>query len=194
MRIGLLFSDKLPFSPVFYTLLSLITAGSGILCAFYNAHATAIVLFCMAASCDVIDGAVARAQNKASNLGAFIDGVTDRFVDFALLFSYFFCNIKTIGLPVEQWICIASFVVILPSFNVAYANHRGAVDDDDETLIWRLMNRAEMFVLMLAILIMSLFNSNTAGYLLLLLVALSSITILQTIFTTIYYAQKRATK
>ena len=39
----------------------------------------------------------------------------------------------------------------MPSFTVAYANHRGAVNDDNETLIWRIMNRGEMFILMMSI-------------------------------------------
>ena len=91
-------------------------------------------------------------------------------------------------LSLEQFICIASFVVIAPSFIVAYANHRGAVEDDDETLIWRLMNRGEMIVVMIGIQIASLVNPSWAGYLLMLLIVLATLTVAQTIIETIYYA------
>ncbi len=94
-------------------------------------------------------------------------------------------------LSIGQWIAVASFVVILPSFNVAYANHRGAVEDDDETLIWRLMNRGEMYVMMMSILVASLYSPTIAGYLLVLLIVLSVITIVQTIVATIYHGKKR---
>ncbi len=188
LRIGEFFSNRLPFSPVIYTITSLCAAAFAVVFSYYHAYTISIILFLIAGGCDVIDGAVARAQNKASNLGAFIDGVTDRFVDFAIIFSYFFFIIQPIWLSIEQWICITSFVVILPSFIVAYANHRGAVDDDNETLIWRLMNRGEMFFFMMAIQISSLFSPAIAGYLLVLLIFLSVTTILQTIIATLYYA------
>lgn len=77
-------------------------------------------------------------------------------------------TIKAFYLSLDQLICITSFVVILPSFIVAYANHRGAVSDDNETLIWRVMNRGEMLFFMIGILIISLFSSYWAGVLLIL--------------------------
>lgn len=188
-KIGYVFDRYLPFSASHYTLFSGITAGFAVFFAYFHHYYGSIVLFLMAASCDIIDGAVARQRNTASPLGAYIDGVMDRFVDFAVLFSFFFFDIKTIGMSIGAWISIASFVAILPSFNVAYANHRHVVNDDHETLIWRIMNRGEMFILMLLILISSMFSPIVAGYLLCLFVVLSLITIIQTITTTIYYAK-----
>ena len=113
----------------------------------------------------------------------------DRFIDFILIFCYFFFDIQTSWFDKSCWICLASFVVILPSFNVAYANHRHAVNSDDEKLIWRLMNRGEMYLVMLLVMIVSLFHSVYAGYILMTLVGLSTITIIQTIMGTIYHAR-----
>lgn len=189
-NIGRTFDKCLPFSPNHYTLFSGIAAVTAIFCAYFHSYFGTIFLFIIAACCDIIDGAVARHRNAASALGAYIDGVMDRFVDFAILFSFFFFNIHTPFMSLALWISIASFVVILPSFNVAYANHRKAVKDDDETLIWRIMNRGEIFVFMLLILISSIFNSLLAGYLLILLVLLCTITIFQTIAATIYHAKR----
>lgn len=190
MNIGLFFAKCLPFSPNHYTVFSGIAAGIAIFCAYFHNYFGAIFLFFIAACCDIIDGAVARHLNTASALGAYIDGVMDRFVDFAILFSFFFFNIQPPFMSLALWISIASFVVILPSFNVAYANHRKAVKDDNETLIWRIMNRGEIFILMLLILITAIFNSIIAGYLLVLLVLLCTVTIFQTITATIYHAKR----
>ena len=79
----------------------------------------------------------------------------------------------------------------MPSFEVAYANHRKAVDDDTETVIWRVLNRFEMYVLMLLIPFLTVFSSVWAGYLLVVLVVLSTVTTLQTFFATLYHAKKQ---
>lgn len=188
--LGKFFAAYSPFPAGFYTINSLIIATVAVFCSYFHHFVASIVLFLLAGLFDVIDGSLARARNKASNLGAFVDGTIDRFVDFAIIFSYFFCDIKALYLSLDQLICITSFVVILPSFIVAYANHRGAVSDDNETLIWRVMNRGEMMFFMIGILVAALFSSYWAGVLLILLIFLSSLTILQTIFLTIYHAHK----
>jgi CDP-diacylglycerol--glycerol-3-phosphate 3-phosphatidyltransferase len=188
--LGQFFATYSPFPAGFYTINSLILATIAVFCSYFHHFLAAIILFLLAGIFDVIDGSVARARNNASNLGAFVDGTIDRFVDFAIIFSYFFCEIKPFYLSLEQLICIAEFVVILPSFIVAYANHRGAVSDDNETLIWRVMNRGEMLFFMIGILITALYSPYWAGVLLILLIILSSITIVQTICLTIYHANK----
>ena len=78
----------------------------------------------------------------------------------------------------------------MPSFEVAYANHRQAVPDPEEKIIWRIMNRGEMYFFMLLIPLVSLVSSVWAGYLLIALVALSFITTLQTFFSTLYIAKR----
>ena len=188
--LGRFFSTYSPFPAGFYTINSLVLATIAVFFSYFHHFIAAIVLFLLAGIFDVIDGSVARARNKASNLGAFVDGTIDRFVDFAIIFSYFFCDIQSFYLSLDQLICITSFVVILPSFIVAYANHRGAVSDDNETLIWRIMNRGEMLVFMIGILITSLYSPYWAGFLLILLIVLATITIIQTILLTIYHANR----
>lgn len=189
-QMGLFLTKHSSLPAEFYTISSLILAIAAVLFSHSEAYITAIFLFLVSSLFDLFDGSVARAQNKASSLGAFVDGTTDRFVDFAILYSYFFFKIDTPYLDMGQMVCIASFVVMMPSFVVAYANHRKAVNDDDETLIWRLMNRGEMVFLMMSILAVSLFSPSWAGYLLFLLIVLGSVTVIQTISATIYYAIK----
>jgi len=190
-KIGTCLARYLPFSAIVYTIFSLLVAIAAVFYAYEQAYILTIFLFLFANFLDIADGAVARAQNKASHLGAFLDGTTDRFIDFAMIYSYFFFPIELPFLDIGQIIAIISFVVIMPTFIVAYANHRRAVDDDNETLIWRLMNRAEMSIVMLAALVVSLFSPKWSGYILVGLIVLASLTIIQTIAETIYYAKKR---
>lgn len=192
-QLGAIFS-LLPFPPNYYTWLTLPIAFIGMLITIQGFVLTGVLFFTLAGILDVIDGAVARHTNTASYSGAFLDGSLDRFIDFFVIFSYFWLPIATPWLPLTHWISIAIFFAIMPSFEVAYANHRRAVADPEEKLIWRILNRGEMYVLMLAIPIVSLYNSLWAGYLLLFLIILSIITTLQTLFLTMRLSKQQKTE
>lgn len=186
-RIGICFAF-LPFPPNFYTWLTLPAAVAGFILMSQGAVILSIAVFVLAGFLDLIDGALARQLNCSSARGAFLDGSLDRFVDFLLIFGYFWLPIQTPWLPLSQWLYIAIFFAIMPSFEVAYANHRKAVVDPNETLIWRFLNRGEMYFLMLLIPLFTLFNAVWAGYLLVALVFLSIITTVQTLYLTLKLA------
>lgn len=187
--IGALFA-KLPFTPDFYTWLTVPVALASMLCIVYGAVWTGVGGFIAAGALDLVDGAVARHTNQTSNSGAFLDGSLDRFIDCALIFSYFWLPLHTPLLPAAQWIYLAMFFAIMPSFEVAYANHRGAVADPEEKYIWRILNRGEMYVLMLLVPVTSQYSSLIAGYVVTGLVALAALTTVQTIVTTLRLAAK----
>lgn len=189
-KLGHIFSH-LPFPPNYYTWLTLPTAFVAMLLIIKGYVISGVVLFSVAGLLDVIDGAVARHTQRVSHAGAFLDGSLDRFIDFFVIFSYFWLPIATPWLPIGHWICIAIFFAIMPSFEVAYANHRRAVADPDEKLIWRILNRGEMYVLMLLIPLFALHDPAWAGYLLIALVVLSFITTLQTLFSTMRLAKNQ---
>ena len=189
-KLGVVFS-RLPFPPSYYTWSTLPTAFLGMIAMIYGYVIFAVVLFSFAGILDLIDGAVARQTNHVSHAGAFLDGSLDRFIDFMLIFSYFWLPIVTPGLSLGKWLCITLFFAIMPSFEVAYANHRQAVIDPEEKLIWRILNRGEMYTLMLIIPLVALYNPAWAGYLLLILVFFSFITTLQTLFSTLYLAKNK---
>lgn len=186
-NIGTAFS-RLPLSPNFYTLITIPTAFFGMLALIKQNIIAGILLFLLAGFFDIVDGALARSTNRTSYAGAFLDGSLDRFIDFMLIFSYFWLPIHTPGLTLGQWICMAIFFAIMPSFEVAYANHRRAVIDPDEKIIWRILNRGEMYIIMLLIPLLSTRSPLWAGYLLIALVVLSAITTLQTLVSTVYHS------
>lgn len=180
-QLGCLFA-KLPLRPNFYTWMTLPVGALG-LYAFINQHILAgILCFILAGVLDLIDGAVARDTQNTSPLGAFLDGSFDRFIDFFLIFSYLWLPIHTPLFALDKWVMLALFFAIMPSFEVAYANHRGALDDPEEKINWRFLNRGEMYVLMSLIPLLSNFNPNWAGYTLVALVILSALTTLQTLY------------
>lgn len=191
IAIGRLFS-QLPISPNSYTWLTLLPAVLGFVAVVCGYILTGVLLFICSGLLDLVDGAVARHTGKTSRYGAFLDGSLDRVVDFFVIFSYLWLPIQVPewGLELEAWIVIAIYAAILPSFEVAYANHRQAVDDPDETVIWRILHRGEMYTLMLLVPFISVFSAVWAGYVLIILVSLSVITTLQTFFSTLYHARK----
>lgn len=190
-KIGEFFS-RYSISPNIYTWLTIPPAALGFFAIMYGYIFTGILLFILAGILDLIDGAVARHTGQVSRYGAFLDGSLDRLVDFFVIFSYLWLPITVPqwSFNAEAWIVMAIYFAILPSFEVAYANHRQAVDDPHEKIIWRILNRGEMYTLMMLIPFAAIFSSQWAGYLLVVLVVLSVITTLQTFFATLYHAKK----
>ena len=181
---------RLPIDANAYTWLTLIL---GIVGYAFIAHAftgTGLAFFILAGLFDIIDGAVARVGQKSSHYGAFLDGSLDRFVDFFVIFSYFKLAIVTPYWSLGSWVAIALFCAIMPSFEVAYANHRKAVDDPDEKKIWRILNRGEMYPLMLLVILVSIFQPIWAGYVLAFWVALAAITTIQTVYLALRLAKQ----
>lgn len=179
--IGKMFAH-LPFAPNTYSTATLILALAALPAVILSHYILAVVLFSLSGFLDIVDGTVARQTGKVSHYGAFLDGSLDRFVDFALIFSYFWLPLTTILLPPEMWICLAVFVALMPSFEVAYANHRRAVDDPEEKRIWRILNRGEMYPLMVAVILAANYSAEIAGGILIVWVVLSAITTLQTVY------------
>ena len=142
---------RFPGPPFFYTFLSLVFGLLG-----YFVHPT---LFILAGLCDVIDGAVARVRRQSSALGAFSDGLIDRFVDLLLV----------LRLPVT---CIAKMLLLffgfMPSYITAYAHHRGL-----KAAYTGLLGRPVRFVLLLALFVVpSAWPYALAGLILITLIRL----------------------
>lgn len=186
-KLGRSFS-KLPISPNFITWLTLPTAILAFIAIANQMIGLGITIFVIAGLLDIIDGPVARYLGTSTGYGAFLDGSLDRIVDFLVIFSYFWIPIITPWLTPAEWIALAVFLAIMPSFEVAYANHRKAVYDPEEKRIWRILNRGEMFTLMLLVTLISQFSPTWAGYLLITLVTLSGITYIQTCAIALYIA------
>ena len=186
-NLGTLFS-ALPISPNVYSWLTVPAALFGLICIILGCVGWGVLGFVLAGILDVIDGAVARKKEITSHYGAFLDGSLDRLVDFFVIFSYYWLPLSTPWLPIGPWIAIAYFFAIMPSFEVAYANHRFAVIDPDEKIIWRILNRGEMYPIMVLIPLIAIFNPTIASVIFMILVFLSFVTTLQTFIHTLHLA------
>jgi archaetidylinositol phosphate synthase len=188
-NIGTVFS-QLPLHPNVYSILTIVPAALGVPAVILQHYYLATILFIFAGLLDIIDGGVARKRGIVSHFGAFLDGSLDRFVDFAVIFSYFWLPISPPLMPLSLWIAVAVFVAIMPSFEVAYANHRRAVNDPDETKIWRILNRGEMYPLMILVILTAGFNLSLSGWILATWVFLSVLTTFQTFFLALYLSYR----
>jgi CDP-diacylglycerol--glycerol-3-phosphate 3-phosphatidyltransferase len=107
-----------------------------------------ILLFVVSGMCDFIDGKVARYTGTSSTFGAFWDGTVDRFVDALIIAGFFFLQFPVPDLTKHMLQFLLLFSILLPPFIVAYANHRGAVPDPSEKVIWRFAFRFEPILLL----------------------------------------------
>ncbi len=107
-----------------------------------------ILFFVISGMCDFIDGRVARYTGQSTTFGAFWDGTVDRFVDALIIAGFFFLDFPLSDLAMHLLLFTLLFCILLPPFIVAYANHRGAVPDPSEKVIWRFAFRAEPILLL----------------------------------------------
>lgn len=130
--IGMFFS-KLGLTPNTWTALSLIPAFLGFLFLFWKNLAAALVMFLISGFLDIIDGNVARVTKSVTNLGAFMDGVIDRYVEFALYLGLYFYldGVPEVLGPNAFWLLILVFGALMPSFVTAYADHRQVIQNDE---------------------------------------------------------------
>lgn len=175
---------KISPQPNVWTIVSLLPAIIGIYFIARENILWGIIMFILAGVMDAIDGAVARSQNRTTYLGAFLDGIADRFVDFLLIFSFLFLDLPDFFMPISWWIVIAAYFALMPTFIVAYANHRRAVPDPTEKVIWRILHRTEMYPLFVIALIVAMFSLTWAMYIIIFTITLSVVTTFQTIYMT----------
>lgn len=141
---------KMPFPPNFWTLATLVPVLVGFACVWKGWIFLATVFYSVAGVLDVSDGIIARARGQVTPLGAFLDGVVDRFTDFTIAASFVFLPWPRWLIPQDWFVLLLVFFSFMPSFVVAYATHRKVLDDEG-AMKWRILPRAERFFLLLAI-------------------------------------------
>ena len=171
--------SKLPISPNQWTILSVIPAIIGFYLAYTGLLSEAGLLFLIAGLMDGIDGGLARYLKKSTKLGAFMDGVIDRFIDFLLVFAFLFIGLPDFIFSITIWVVIQAYFALMPTFIVAYANHREAVIDPTEKVVWRILHRTEMYPLWIIALVVASFNPMWGTYIFVFTAVLSVITTFQ---------------
>ena len=183
----------LPFTPNGLTYLTVVFSAIGFYFASRNNALVALLFFLFGCGMDALDGGLARFLKLQTHLGAFLDGTLDRFVDFLLLASFWFFALPDVILPFPIMMFALGYFTLLPSFIVAYANHRKAVDDPDEKKVWRIMHRTEMLILYFIALAVIPYNPFYASSILTGALILNIITSFQTVFLAVARSEERKT-
>ena len=155
---GRLFS-KVPISPVGWTLLSIVPAVIGTYFLSQQNLAAGFILFVIAGLMDLIDGAVARHTGKVTRIGAFLDGVTDRFVEFLMILGLYLYGIPALHISGELWLLILlSAGTFMTSFVRAYADHKKVIFKEELWLMGGILERPERLIVIYASMLAGLYN------------------------------------
>lgn len=163
--------QKIDINPNIVTIIGvLISIFAGVLYASGNLGAGALFII-ISGFCDVIDGAIARSQNRKTPFGGFLDSVCDRFADAAIL----------IGIIYSGFIDpVLGALAIHASLTVSYVRSRA--ESEGLTCTVGIAERAErLLILIIGSIIAAIFGGShnvmiiTIG----LLTILSYITVFQ---------------
>lgn len=190
--VGSIFA-RIPISPNHWTFLSLIIAIiGGFVIAISSDLPLGLMLFALASLLDAVDGAVARARNQVSNLGGFIDGLVDRFVEAIFLFSFMFYPLPVIFLDPKIWLAGVIFLgSCMPSFIRAYADHKSVLSREKALGLGGVCERTERLGIIVLGLAAGIFYSmDFFIYALIAVILLSMVTILQRFIEIIKFNQK----
>jgi phosphatidylglycerophosphate synthase len=176
-EIGKIFS-KLGPSPNQYTLNSIVF---GIFCfvsLIYRNFTLALVFFLVSVFLDFVDGAVARYSNRVTKFGAYLDTISDRFVE-GLIFLGF------LSLPLPKFIFEAKYWIFLSFFGSLMTTYVKAAAKEKELVAQELkkgfFGRGERMILLAITIFVGIFNQNLMIYPLFLLAISSNLTTVQRI-------------
>ncbi len=181
---------RLGLSPNTWTLLSLVPALLGLAALIMHQLAYGLVLFALSAFIDIVDGTIARVTNQATDRGAFIDGVVDRYVELLLYLGLllYVGRGEFLRLPNEAWFMVLIFGALMTSFVRAYADHRGIVKDPVELKrMGGLLERLERLMLLYAGMVLGLFSTEW----LMAVIAITAVLANATVLQRIWFAMRR---
>jgi CDP-diacylglycerol--glycerol-3-phosphate 3-phosphatidyltransferase len=134
------------------------------------------VLLVLAGLCDMIDGETARAGNRATRSGAFLDSTVDRYSEITVLLGALYYYLARSNSAPEALTALAVFAAITGSLMVSYTRARGeAVGVSCEV---GLTERPERMVILI---VGSLFGAGTLRLAIWVLAVLSHLTAIQRI-------------
>lgn len=186
IKIGYLFSN-VGLSANTWTLLALFPAILGFISLYYGNLTYGLILFILSGAIDAIDGSVARVTDSVSNLGAFLDGVIDRYVELLMYFGLLF-YLQEYNISI--WILLLVFGAIMPTFVRAYAHHRGVVTEpEDLKRMGGLVERFERLMLIYIGLVLGIFNVIWLVWVVMIVAVLSNLTALQRILFVVRFSK-----
>jgi phosphatidylglycerophosphate synthase len=171
----------IPLSPNAITVIAVLFSVAGFVAFLYSELIVGFALFVLAFLLDAVDGAIARAKGLVSRKGAFLDGISDRLVEFFLILALF---VSTSDLTTQLLLlAILFFGTCMTSFVKAYAEHSGLLDNETAKKMPGILERAERSLMLIASAVLVVFSLGSwLIYLLALITVLSLLTFVQRIW------------
>jgi len=175
---GSIFS-KTGLTPNQYTLISLFF----VLVSFYflikERLILALIFFLLAAFLDFIDGAVAKFLEKKTKKGAYLDTISDRYVEGIILLGFLFLPLADFLLPAKIWIFLAFFGSLMTTYSKAAAKEKELTQAE---LKKGLLGRPERIILIILAIFLGIFNLSWMFYPIIFLAVFSNLTAIQRIY------------
>lgn len=191
VKLGIFFS-QFGLSPNTWTILALIPAFFGFLGLYSGDIASSLLLFLISGAIDAIDGSVARVTRSVTPLGAFLDGIIDRYVEIMLYLGLLFYISNIVNaeflIPNYVWIPLLISGALMPTYVRAYADHRNVINNQrDLKKMGGLIERPERLFIMYIGMFLSIFDPNYIIYFVASLAILTNFTAIQRIWFVINY-------
>jgi len=173
------FFSKFGLTPNQYTLISLLFVVISFSFLINLNLVLALIFFLLAAFLDFIDGAVARFTQRETKKGAYLDTISDRYVEGIILLGFLFLPLSAFLLPAEVWI----FLALSGGFLTTYA--KAAAKEKELTqleLKKGLLGRAERIILITLAMLLGVFNFSWLLYPIIILAIFSNLTAFQRIY------------
>ena len=181
--------------PIGWTVLAVLPAFIGFIMLCWHNLTWGLTFFVLAGAVDLVDGAVARTMNRVTTLGAYIDGVLDRYVEFLLYLGLmiYIGSVLFLGIYMEAWFMLLVFGALMTTFVRAYADHRGLVKDQMELKrMGGLLERGERLALIyLGMLLAIIMSEDWLKLTVVITALLANLTTLQRIFFMIKYGMRQ---
>jgi archaetidylinositol phosphate synthase len=165
-------------SPNSWTCMSIILAIFAMICITYRNFILGAAFFALAALCDAVDGSVARHRKTAGPKGAYIDTITDRYVEFLVIIGIFFAGIPDAVIPATLWILIFLFGSVMTTYAKAAAKEKNLIS---EQMTAGLIGRGERMILLFVGIGSAALSPIYLTYAIALLAILTNLTALQRI-------------
>jgi phosphatidylglycerophosphate synthase len=133
------FLSRLGVSPTFMTLFGFVIAALGAVMIGLGEHIWGAVVFLIGSALDGLDGAVARASNRVTARGAFLDATVDRLGEIAMLTGL------GVSLRDDPRILLLAFLSVGAALMIPYVRAKAEVEGLDGR--GGLMGRAERVIL-----------------------------------------------
>jgi len=176
-KVGRIFS-KLGPSPNQYTLNSIFF---GIFCfvsLIFKNFILALIFFLISAILDFVDGAVARYSGKVTKAGAYLDTISDRFVEGLIFLGLLSLPLPKFIIEAKYWIFLAFFGSLMTTYAKAAAKEKELVAQE---LKKGFFGRGERMILLSITIFLGIFNQNLMIYPISLLAIFTNLTAIQRI-------------